>query len=84
MTNWTEIDDAMQDNIIEEVFAKYYESATLTVTQKNELINKAGEAAGIIVDANVDPVMWKNAFHAMLDVVVEAKAESIYEEANGL
>ena len=84
MTNWTEIDDAMTDNIVDEVFAKYYESVTFTVTQKRELINKADEAASVIVDAGIDPSLWRSAFHAMLDVVVETKAESIYEEVNGL
>ena len=84
MNNWTDIDDAMTDNIVDEVFAKYYESVTFTFRQKNELINKADKAASIIVNPNVDPSLWRSAFHAMLDVVVEAKAESIYEEVNGL
>lgn len=84
MSNWTEIDDAMQDNITDEVFAKYYESATLTVSQKRELINKAGEAATVMVDGNVDPELWRSAYHAMLDVVVERKAQDIYETVNDL
>jgi hypothetical protein len=84
MTNWTEIDDAMVDNITDEVFAKYYETATLTVSQKRELINKAEAATNVIINGSVDPELWRSGYHAMLDVVVEAKAESIYEEECGL
>ena len=84
MSNWTEIDDAMADNITDEVFAKYYETATLTVSQKRELINKAEAATNVIINGNVDPELWRSGYHAMLDVVVERKAQDIYETVNNL
>ena len=84
MSNWTEIDDAMQDNITDELFAKYYETAALTVSQKRDLINKASEAATVVVDGNVDPETWRHAYYAVLDVIVERKAQDIYETVNDL
>ena len=79
---WTDMDDAMMDNITDEVFAANSKVVTFTAEQKRALVNKASEAASIVCAG--DPELWLSAYHAMLDVVVEDKAEAIYEEANDL